>query len=286
MASPEAQEEDKSGEGPPGEEEKMSQDAVEVVVVGADGEKEAAGVDVTGGEGKRKRGRKPKGAPGAPKSEAAGKKVGKKRSSGVARPAVVRLRPTRDRKTVERFSVTSPQRGVATKAVSIQQGSGTKLKDIPNVVFKLSKRRADENLQFLHKILFAKKAKALYLKRNIYQFSGFVWTENKEKHRAKVKEKLDKCVKDKLLDFCDLLDIPVLRATTKKEEMSTKLLEFLESPHVTRDTVLAEKEQKSRKRKRSKGITESTDADADADRETKVTGSHSILRSTGCNGPI
>lgn len=37
-----------------------------------------------------------------------------------------------------------------------------------------------------------------------------------EKHRAKVKEKLDKCVKEKLMDFCDVLNIPVSKASTKK----------------------------------------------------------------------
>ena len=32
----------------------------------------------------------------------------------------------------------------------------------------------------------------------------------------KVKEKFDKCNKEKLLEFCDLLDIPVAKATTRK----------------------------------------------------------------------
>lgn len=32
----------------------------------------------------------------------------------------------------------------------------------------------------------------------------------------KVKEKLDKFVKEKLLEFCDVLDIPVSKANTRK----------------------------------------------------------------------
>jgi len=32
----------------------------------------------------------------------------------------------------------------------------------------------------------------------------------------KVKEKLDKCNKEKLLEFCDLLDLTIARATTRK----------------------------------------------------------------------
>ncbi|KAK8519361.1 hypothetical protein V6N12_025401 [Hibiscus sabdariffa] len=42
-------------------------------------------------------------------------------------------------------------------------GPGTQLKDIPNVAFKLSKRKFDDNLQMLHMILFGRKAKAIKL---------------------------------------------------------------------------------------------------------------------------
>lgn len=37
-----------------------------------------------------------------------------------------------------------------------------------------------------------------------------------EKQQMKVKEKFDKCNKEKLLEFCDVLDIPVAKATTRK----------------------------------------------------------------------
>ncbi|CAA6659987.1 unnamed protein product [Spirodela intermedia] len=219
---------------------------------------EAEGEEGNEVEGKKKRGRKP----GKPKDESTEKKVAKKKQAREAKPTVER--PTRERKTVERFSEMSPQSASGTKAVSIKQGSGTKLKDIPNVFYKISKRKADENLQLLHTILFAKKAKVLYLKRNIYQFSGFVWTENEEKQKAKVKEKLDKCVKDKLLDFCDILDVPVSRATMKKEDISAKLLGFLESPHATRDVILAEKEQKQKKGEAAKLKNDESDSGDDS----------------------
>ncbi|KAB2053626.1 hypothetical protein ES319_A12G200900v1 [Gossypium barbadense] len=157
-------------------------------------------------------------------------------------------RPTRERKVVERYSVPSVARSSTPKPLSIEKGPGTQLKDIPNVAFKLSKRKYDDNLQLLHMILFGKKAKPQRLKRNIGQFSGYVWVENEEKQKAKVKEKIDKCVKEKLVDFCDLLNIPIMRTTVRKEELSAKLLEFLESPHATTDILLAEKEQKGKKR--------------------------------------
>ncbi|KAM7483475.1 hypothetical protein LguiB_008058 [Lonicera macranthoides] len=159
-------------------------------------------------------------------------------------------RPTRERKIVERYTESSAGRGSATKPLSIDKGRGTQLKDIPNVAFKLSKRKPDDNLQILHNILFGKRTKVHNLKKNIGMFSGYLWVENEqEKQRAKVKEKLDKCVKEKLLDFCDVLNIPINKATIKKEDLSTKLLEFLESPHTTTDNLLSDKEKKSNKRK-------------------------------------
>ncbi|XP_061373762.1 DEK domain-containing chromatin-associated protein 1-like [Gastrolobium bilobum] len=160
-------------------------------------------------------------------------------------------RPSRERKKVDRYTVSSPEkfpRFSSRKALSIEMGHGTQLKDIPNVVFKLAKRKPDDNLRTLHSILFGKKEKAQNLKRNIGLFSGYVWAENEEKQRAKIREKIDKCVKEKLVDFCDVLNIPINKTGMKKEELSAKLLEFLESPHATTDVLLADKEKKGKKR--------------------------------------
>ncbi|MQM13790.1 hypothetical protein Taro_046713 [Colocasia esculenta] len=122
------------------------------------------------------------------------------------------------------------------------------------VAYKLSKKRPTD-IKSLHQLLFGRKGKAINFKSHIFQFSGFVWHENEDKQRAKVKEKLDKCVKDKLLDLCDVFDIPVSRATSRKEDLVGKLLDFMVAPHATTDVILAEKEQsaKSRKRKRMSG---------------------------------
>ncbi|KAF9668061.1 hypothetical protein SADUNF_Sadunf15G0088100 [Salix dunnii] len=124
---------------------------------------------------------------------------------------------------------------------------------LDEVAFKLSKRKPDDNLQMLHVILFGKKGKVHNLKRNIGQFSGYVWVENEDKQKAKVREKLDKCFKEKLMDFCDVLNIPINRSAVKKEELTVKILEFLESPHATTDVLLADMEQKGKKRKVSTG---------------------------------
>ncbi|KAL6616637.1 hypothetical protein ACP70R_038907 [Stipagrostis hirtigluma subsp. patula] len=177
-------------------------------------------------------------------------------------------RPSRERKTVERYAELAQRATRPKKSPAILQGSGTKLKDIPNVSFKLAKRKADENLQSLHVLMYGRKSNVHFLKRNISQFSGFVWTDNQEKNRTRIKEKLEKFNKEKLVDFCEILDIRVNKATTKKEEISAKLLEFLESPCATRDVVLADKKGKKRGRK-SKGIGQATADGASAEKKRK-----------------
>lgn len=44
-------------------------------------------------------------------------------------------------------------------------------------------------------------------------------TCSQDKQKTKVKEKLDKCVKDSLLDFCDLFDIPILKAKSNARKV-------------------------------------------------------------------
>ncbi|KAG8636944.1 ABC transporter F family member 4 isoform X2 [Manihot esculenta] len=160
-------------------------------------------------------------------------------------------RPQRERKSVERL-VASIERD-ATKEFHIEKGRGTPLKDIPNVAFKLSRRKTDDTFKLLHSILFGRRGKAILIKSNISRFSGFAWHENEEKPKMRVKEKFDKCNKEKLLEFCDLLDIPVAKATTKKEDIVTKLIDFLLAPHATTAVLLAEKEKATKSKKRKRG---------------------------------
>lgn len=46
-------------------------------------------------------------------------------------------------------------------------------------------------------------------------YSSLFFCFQQEKQRTRVKEKLDKCVKEKLVDFCEFLNIPI-KAGTKK----------------------------------------------------------------------
>ncbi|XP_065004454.1 DEK domain-containing chromatin-associated protein 1-like isoform X2 [Musa acuminata AAA Group] len=155
-------------------------------------------------------------------------------------------RPVRERKTVERLVEVIEKE--PNKEFQVEKGRGTPLKDIPNVAHKLARKRPAD-IKLIHQTLFGRKGKAVNFKSHILQFSGFVWHESDEKQRAKMKEKLDKYVKDTLLDLCDLFDLSVSRANSRKEDLVTKLLDFLVAPHSTTDSVHAE-DQKSRKRKR------------------------------------
>ncbi|KAK6149406.1 hypothetical protein DH2020_016931 [Rehmannia glutinosa] len=164
-------------------------------------------------------------------------------------PAASRIdRPVRERKSVERLVATVEKDSA--KEFHIGKGRGTPLKDIPNVAYKLSRKKSDDTFKLLHTILFGRRGKAAEVKNNISRFSGFVWHDNEEKQMIKVKEKLDKCVKEKLLEFCDVLDVPIAKANTRKEDIMAKLIEFLVEPHATTSELLAEKEQSSKGKKR------------------------------------
>lgn len=159
-------------------------------------------------------------------------------------------RPVRERKSVERLVASIEKE--PPREFLIPKGHGTALKDIPNVAHKLSRKKNEETCKMLHSILFGRRGKAAQVKINLSQFSGFAWHENEEKQRLKLKEKLDKLVKEKLLEFCDVFDIPVLKVTAKKEDIVTKLLDFLAAPHPANDDLVGEKEKSGNTKKRSR----------------------------------
>ncbi|XXG49777.1 hypothetical protein AAC387_Pa02g3854 [Persea americana] len=173
-------------------------------------------------EQKNKRGRKRKGEVMDQRKKVGDKKVKMNSGSTSGTAEVEKLEEKKVRKTrgstataVKESTRKWPVRELASMFLFIKKGKGMKLKDIPNVAYKLSKQKADSNLQMLHTILFGKKSNKYNMKRNISQFSGFVWTQNEEKEREKLKVKIDKCVKECLFYFCELLDIPVTKESKK-----------------------------------------------------------------------
>ncbi|KAF6176823.1 hypothetical protein GIB67_026510 [Kingdonia uniflora] len=65
-------------------------------------------------------------------------------------------------------------------------GRGTTLKDIPNVTYKLSRKKARiyETFKMHHLILFGRRGKAFHIKNNLLQFSGFVLHENEKRRKT------------------------------------------------------------------------------------------------------
>ncbi|XP_072992628.1 DEK domain-containing chromatin-associated protein 1-like isoform X2 [Typha latifolia] len=161
-------------------------------------------------------------------------------------------RPVRERRTVERLVEALEKE--PTKAFLIEKGHGTPLKEIPNVAYKLAKKKPAD-LKLLYHVLFRRQGKVADFKNHILQFSGFVWHDDEEKQKTKVKEKLDKCTKDTLTGLCDLFNLPVTKATTRKEELVATLLDFMEAPHATDSVILSDKEQQTLKNKKRKRVT-------------------------------
>ncbi|CAN6477832.1 unnamed protein product [Victoria cruziana] len=190
---------------------------------------------------------------------------GKTKEPGTPAAATVE-RPTRERKSVDRFVISNEKD--LPKEFSIEKGRGTQLKDIPNVAYKLSKRRADDVLKMLHTILYGRRVKNFQIKSNISQFSGFVWADNEEKQKMKMKEKLDKCFKSRLLEFCELLDMPA-KFNDRKEDLVDKLLEFMEAPHATTDVLLSEKEKSGKGKKQKRVVRSSSKSPSSSGRRLK-----------------
>ncbi|MCD7456122.1 hypothetical protein HAX54_030697 [Datura stramonium] len=130
-------------------------------------------------------------------------------------------RPVRQRKSVERL-VASIELEL-TKEIHIEKvhGSWNCSERHSDMAYKLSKRKTDDTLKLLHTILFGRRGKAAQFKSNISRFSGFVWHEN---------------------------EIYLLReASSKKEDLESQLMDFLDAPHPTTSGVLAEKDQSEQK---------------------------------------
>ncbi|XP_073149781.1 DEK domain-containing chromatin-associated protein 2-like [Henckelia pumila] len=169
-------------------------------------------------------------------------------------------RPVRERKSVERL-VASIDKDSA-KEFHVEKGRGTALKDIPKVAYKLSRKKNEDTFKLLHTILFGRRGKTAQVKNNISRFSGFVWRGNEEKQLTKVREKLEKFVKEKLVELCDVLDLP--NSNPKKEDIISNLIKFLEAPCATSTRLLAEKEQSSKGKKRKRTSKSASDSDTPA----------------------
>ncbi|KAL3135074.1 hypothetical protein ABBQ32_008019 [Trebouxia sp. C0010 RCD-2024] len=146
----------------------------------------------------------------------------------------------RERKQTAFFQ---PEKKTETEKLEIREGKGTKLGEIPNVAFHLSKVTGrHELLEDLHQILYGRKGKLTTRKKDIQAFSGFTFADDQEEaEREKAKGLLSRFKNDHMTKLLDLLDIP--RSELKdKDARIQRVLEFLEAPSQLSDKDLAAKE--------------------------------------------
>ena len=164
-------------------------------------------------------------------------------------PASPSVKPKRERKKVEVFQVVDD---APKKSLDVKPGRGTKLCEIPNVAFKLSKiPRKEELLKFVYRILYKGVGKQQTIKRDIGEFSG--WTFENDGERAVKEDLLSRAFKDTLHDLLDLFELPRgSGAEGKKEAQVARLMTWLDAPKASGKKSLEEAEAKKRAAKEKK----------------------------------
>lgn len=163
---------------------------------------------------------------------------------------------SRERKKVDHFKPSDAP--AERKAVVVQEGNGTKLRDIPNVHFKLSKIPGREELmEQLHDVMYKRKGQASTRKRDILDFSGFSFAaEGKASELEKVAAKLGRLKTEALNQLLDIFELP--RGTgeeSHKEAKIKRISDWLLKPEANSTKDLAAQAAKKRdaaKRKRER----------------------------------
>mmetsp|Transcript_9298 Transcript_9298/g.27947 ORF Transcript_9298/g.27947 Transcript_9298/m.27947 type:complete len:475 (+) Transcript_9298:188-1612(+) len=192
----------------------------------------------------------------APQAEAKGGATPKKSPQKAAakprtpaKPAAETLESTttgRERKQVEAFK---PAEAKEVAKFTVQQGKGTKLRDIPNVHFLMDKiKGSDEVMEVLHTVMFKRKGQDKARKRNVLDFSGFTWdTDSKEAERSKATAKLDKLKIDMLHRLLDVFELPRGSGEDgKKIAKVERVMSWLEAPTASDKKSLADKAAKKK----------------------------------------
>lgn len=158
-------------------------------------------------------------------------------------------RPKRERKTVAHFNVSAPE---IAKSEPVMLGKGTKLRDIPNVNFKMSKISGrDELMEGLHNLIFRRKGQAMTRKKAILDFNGYSFAEDHQVREIESrKASLWKWKLDLINKLMDVLDIP--RGTGDKSTKIDLIVDFLRQPTVQSSVDLASKEAEKKDKARRK----------------------------------
>ncbi|XP_051922704.1 protein DEK-like [Hippocampus zosterae] len=177
----------------------------------------------------------------------------------------------RTKKSVERLDMQVPQH----KELTIAQGSGDKLGDIPRINFQIGKLKSEE-LKPLHAILFERPGKMASVKKNLRLFNGFPFSAGSEEYL----KKRDKLLKNahltnaKLKLVCSILD---LGKKGTQSELVDRIMTFLVEPKDSGKRLPVKKKQRSRKK---------TSADSGAkSKQTKSDGKRKRVSSSSSSSP-
>ncbi|KAK7886014.1 hypothetical protein WMY93_025635 [Mugilogobius chulae] len=125
-------------------------------------------------------------------------------------------------KSVKRLDYQGPKMPVK---LSIADGCGEKLGDIPRILHKLNKMKPVD-LVPLHSLLFDRRGKLSQIKKNLRLFSGFPFDADSEQFTKK-REKLQKNTNTKLKLVCEVLD---LEKKGTHSDLVDRIMTFLVSP--------------------------------------------------------
>ncbi|KAJ8402785.1 hypothetical protein AAFF_G00364570 [Aldrovandia affinis] len=147
----------------------------------------------------------------------------------------------RQKKTVQRldFSVVKPK-----ERMKIEQGRGDKLGEIVRVAYFITKMKV-EDLKPLHKIIFDRPGAVASVKKNIRQFSGFLFEADSQPYTKK-RERMKKFTNAVLKNMCYVLD---LEKSGTHDAKVDRILTFLLDPKTSGRT-LPKKKRRTKDSKR------------------------------------
>ncbi|KAK7489462.1 hypothetical protein BaRGS_00019261 [Batillaria attramentaria] len=145
---------------------------------------------------------------------------------GLLEQPVVLTSGKREKKKVERLSMTMNLPNNDRKKVEIPEGAGVKLGDCPRVEFKLAHTKAME-LKPLHRLLFNRAGSTTEVKKNIRQFSGYTFAKGDKEYEKRVAS-MNKMTIPQLKHVCEVLDI---ERSGAKPVVIERIMDFLMKPH-------------------------------------------------------
>ncbi|XP_072317387.1 protein DEK [Eucyclogobius newberryi] len=146
----------------------------------------------------------------------------------------------RAKKSVERLDIQAPKK---TPKLSIGDGSGEKLGDLPRTLHQLNKIKTAD-LVPLHSLMFDRRGKSSLIKKNIRQFNGFPFDSDSEQFTKK-RDKLQKnFTNTKLKLMCEVLD---LEKKGTHSDLVDRIMAFLVSPKSSGKRVPMKKKKRSKK---------------------------------------